>query len=106
MQPHKEHLLNIGLALAMAWGKDWLTPIQPRLVEQFPALTPEELDEINAVCQQAMRAGHAMVATLAKKDGPNVNFSKWETEFSLRYPWVSRENLGRLFSQGMYYNLK
>ena len=102
----KNHLLNTGLSLAMAWDADWLKPIQPRLAEQFPTLTPEELDEINASCQQAMRAGHALVASLAKKDGINVGYSEWETEFLHHYPWVNQENLSRLFSQGMYYNLK
>lgn len=99
-------ILNTGLSLALDWGADWLTPIQPRLAERFLTLTPEELDEINATCQQAMRAGHAWVASLAKKDGLNVRYSEWETEFLQHYPWVNQENLGRLFSQGMYYNLK
>lgn len=105
MTPPPE-ILNTGLSLALAWGTDWLKPIQPRLAEQFPALTSDELDEVNTICQQAMRAGHQLVASLAKKDGLNVRFSEWETEFTHHYPWVNHENLSRLFSQGMYYNLK
>lgn len=106
MPPKQTHLLNTGLSLAMEWGEDWLKPIQPRLAQQFPALAPEELDETNTICQKAMRFGHQLVGLLAKKDGLTVSQNAWETEFLQNYPWVNRENLSRLFSQGMYYALK
>ncbi|GAB4578346.1 MAG: hypothetical protein Fur0022_10810 [Anaerolineales bacterium] len=103
MQPE---ILNTGLSLAMEWGEDWLKPIQSRLAKQFPTLTPKELDEVNAICQKAMRFGHQLVLTLAKQYGQESYQGMWETEFLRVCPWVNRENLGRLYSQGMYYAMK
>lgn len=106
MSVEKNSLHNIGLSLALAWGKDWLNPIQSRLAQQFPDLTPDELDEINTLCQTAMVFGHQLVQTLARRGSMNINQHAWETEYLQTYPWVNHENLNRLFSQGMYYAMK
>ena len=57
--PTREALLNDGLELAMDWGENWLAPIQDRLHQRHPQLNPQQLDELNEACQDAMKFGHA-----------------------------------------------
>jgi len=98
--------LNEGLHLAMEWGEDWLKPIQKRLSKSHPALSEDELNEINTVCQAAMRFGHSAVYELALKSGKDTKQEEFEATMLARYPWVSSNNLSHLFSQGMYYAWK
>jgi hypothetical protein len=113
-----EDILNHGLNLAMEWGKDWLQPIQSRLAKGYPKLTAKELDDYNKVCQEAMKAGHQLVDSLLSEQWKQNSWKTLEDvdsrilkplfrkSMNTQYPWVSEENLGRLFSQGMYYALK
>jgi hypothetical protein len=103
--PSQDTLLNEGLHLAMEWGEDWLKPIQERLTARHPALSNRELDEINAICQDAMRFGHGVVYDLTSKSGMKTKPEDFESEMIARYPWVNSKNLSRLFSQGMYYTM-
>ncbi|MFL5386714.1 MAG: hypothetical protein ACJ8GN_29840 [Longimicrobiaceae bacterium] len=48
-------LLNRGLALAMEFGENCLQPIQARLAKEFPHLTPQGLDQYDALCGAARR---------------------------------------------------
>jgi hypothetical protein len=98
-------LLNAGLALAMAWGEDWLKPIQPRLKAQFPALDDTQADQVNTLCQAAMRHGHATVVSLGGPGVP-VHRDAWASVVLEPYPWISEDNLSHLYSQGMYYAMK
>jgi hypothetical protein len=110
----RDALLNEGLDLAMAWGEDWLKPIQERLALLHPELSPGELDEVNAICQAAMKFGHDCVEDLALKSmnnrpedfGKNTTREDFEPLMKARYPWVDPGNLSHLFNQGMYYAWK
>ena len=102
----RNDLLNEGLYLAMEWGEDWLKPIQERLAVRHPALSKEDLDEINAISQKAMRFGHGAVYDLALKSGDETSYGDFEPAMIAQYPWVDAKNLSRLFSQGMYYAWK
>ncbi|HEV2680757.1 MAG TPA: hypothetical protein VGV14_09685, partial [Rhodanobacter sp.] len=102
----RDALLNEGLDLAMEWGKNWLKPIQDRLAFGHPELTREELDEVNAISQNAMKFGHGYVYDLALKAGKDTKKSDLESAMQSRYPWVNARNLSHLFSQGMYYAWK
>jgi hypothetical protein len=104
--PSQDTLLNEGLHLAMEWGEDWLKPIQKRLAALYPALSKGELDEINAICQEAMRFGHGVVCDITSKSGMETKPEDFESAMIARYPWVNSKNLSRLFSQGMYYTMK
>jgi hypothetical protein len=95
-------ILNTGLNLAMEWGEDWLKPIQSRLVIQHPQLSHSELDMYNTLCQETMRFGHDLIYELHYQNTPDIQ-SHFRSQFKEKYPWVSDENLGHLFSQGMYY---
>lgn len=102
----RNDLLNEGLHLAMAWGEDWLKPIQARLAGRHPELSEGELDEIDAICRTAMRFGHDAVYDLALKSGTSTKREDFDPIMSARYPWVDRRNLAQLFNQGMYYAWK
>jgi hypothetical protein len=102
----RDELLNEGLSLAMEWGENWLKPIQERLALRRPALSQSELDEINAICQAAMKFGHDSVYDLALKSGSKTKLEDFEPVMRARYPWANSENLSHLFSQGMYYAWK
>ncbi|MFZ5635975.1 MAG: hypothetical protein ACOY82_05245 [Pseudomonadota bacterium] len=102
----RSDLLNEGLHLAMAWGEDWLQPIQERLAQRHPELSRRELDEIDAICRTAMRFGHDAVYDLALKSGVDTKREDFDPIVSTRYPWVNGRNLAQLFNQGMYYAWK
>ena len=99
-------VFNVGLNLAMEWGEDWLQPIQRRLHQRFASLTDAELDEANAICQEAMRFGHSTVYELAEHSGKDTKYEQFVPIMTARFQWVNTDNLSRLFSQGMYYAWK
>ncbi|MHB9024773.1 MAG: hypothetical protein ACYC7E_11470 [Armatimonadota bacterium] len=102
----REAILNTGLDLAMEWGEYWLKPIQQRLQKLYPELTPEELDEYNAICRTAMNYGHDTVESMFRELGEATSQVEWEKVFLARYPWANAPNLRRLYNQGRYYALK
>ena len=102
----RDALLNEGLHLAMEWGADWLKPIQGRLGARHPDLSLEQLNEINSICQAAMKFGHDFVYDLALKSGKDTKYESFEPAMKARYPWVNSKNASHLFSQGMYYAWK
>ena len=95
-----------GLALAMDWGEHWLAPIQGRLAQQHPRLGRAELDELDSVCQEAMRFGHETVHDLVRQHGRKVAYADFAAVFRAKYPWARAENSARLFDQGLYYAWK
>ena len=90
----------------MAWGEDWLQPIQARLAERHPGLAPAERDRLDALCRATMRHGHETVARLAATRGMDVDIGEFEAIVREHSPWIDRDNLARLFSQGMYYAMR
>jgi hypothetical protein len=101
-------ILNAGLDLSMAWGPDWLQPIQSRLAALYPALGEAELDAYEAACREAMSWGHAQVPDAwhaAGHDQAEAN-RLFEQAARERYPWISDKNVSHLFSQGTYYAWK
>ena len=106
--PLESAILNEGLALALEWGEQWLTPIQERLGAMHPLLSPSDLDAYDEACRAAMRFGHRQVPICWREAGPDrdATFTRWRDDVLAKHPWMSEENLGRLFSQGMYYAWK
>jgi len=104
-------LLNEGLKLAMAWGPDWLKPIAGRMHALHPQLTQAQLNALDTECQAAMKLGHAGVGQLLRESGSgrvNSNVIRADLAVLVRanHPWVNEDNLGQLFSQGVYYAAK
>lgn len=110
---NKNEILNAGLLLALEWGQNWLMPIQSRLAKIYPDLSPRELDEHNSTCQSVMKFSNRLILSsrtlkysVASGDGLEIGKKEWETAVLQSYPWINTENLGHLFSQGMYYAMK
>jgi hypothetical protein len=101
-------VLNEGLDLAMAFGENWLRPIQSRLAARFPQLEKAELDAYDAACRKAMKFGHEQAAGTTTEAGgdQSEHFRLFEAAVLAKYAWVTPENLSRLFSQGCYYARK
>ena len=103
-----ERTLNIGLDLAMEFGPNWLEPIQGRLGKRFPQLSPIELDEYDRVCREAMNFGHNQVVPCEResKGDRHAAFELFKQNVLGCYPWVSKDNLDHMYSQGWYYAMK
>jgi hypothetical protein len=101
-------ILNLGLGLSMAFGPDWLKPIQSRLAALHPELSPAELDAYESACRAAMDLGHAQVPAHwnAAAGDQAAAFRLFERAVLERHPWISEKNLSHLFSQGCYYAWK
>jgi hypothetical protein len=99
-------LKNYALELAQEWGKDWLKPIQERLRRAYPKMSAEEQDRLNALAQDAMKAGHDLVYSMAETKGKDFPEAEWRSAYSARFPWVDEKNLRHLYSTGRYYAWK
>ena len=102
----EEAIMNYALDLAQEWGDNWLKPIQGRLAKAFPNISQDELDNYNAIAQDAMQFGHDLVYSMAEKHGNNLDETQWKKEYLSHYPWVNDKNLNHLFSTGNYYAWK
>src|SRR4051812_9850597 len=100
--------LNAGLDLAMAFGVNWLQPIQIRLAKRFPEFTSAQLDRYDEICRKAMQFGHEQVIPCWRESSSNQKaaFDLFRKTLRARFPWISDANLERLFSQGCYYAWK
>jgi hypothetical protein len=105
-RPAKDELLNEGLALAMNWGENWLSPINGRLRERYPHLSEVELEQINSICQSAMRFASEIALTLLRNGPEQLSLARFGPIVKGRYEWVNQENLARLVNQGVYYAAK
>ena len=106
------HILNAGLDIlntahdmAKEFGEQWLKPVNEQLHKRYPHLSQSELDQYNAHCVLAMRYGHGEMPVCwqecaGKESAAQKLFGKRMRD---HYPWVSSDNIGRLFSQGYYY---
>ncbi|QDF76651.1 MULTISPECIES: hypothetical protein [Shewanella] len=101
-----EELLNEAFHLAMAWGKDWLQPVQGRLAKAHPQLTEKELDHYNFLVQEAMKFGHDQVYSMAEIHGRQTSEKEFAKVFSSKFPWANGKNISHCFNQGMYYAWK
>lgn len=104
-------ILNTGLSLAMEWGDVWLTSIEDRLAARHPDMGARKLFQYDQTCRAVMKEGHQRVAEcVAHAWGVEERFgearARFYSEFRAEHPWISDENLGRLFSQGCYYAMK
>jgi len=98
--------MNYALNLAQEWGDNWLQPIQDRLNKAYPNLTQDELNNYNAIAQEAMKFGYNLVYSMVEQQGIHIDDVQWKIEYSSRFPWVDKQNLSHLFSTGKYYAWK
>ena len=109
----RDEISNISVDLALAWGQDWLKPIQSRLTAKVDSLSSSDLDEYNALSQEVLKVGFGFISTTLE-DVCDRRATIKETYFKSalinemisKFPWLSNDNLKRILSQGLYYSWK
>ncbi|MBB5460179.1 hypothetical protein [Paraburkholderia sp. Cpub6] len=97
----KTILLNSALDLALDFD-NWLSSIRERLKASQPSLDKQQLEMLNQVCTEAVRFGQETALHLcATTDLPSVQ-GRFDELFVERYPWVSQENLERIYRHCIY----
>ena len=97
----------------MKFGEHWLQPIQARLEKKYSFLSRNELDNYNLVCKSVME-NYFLFVNNTLENLQSSGESMLEKELKLianshiinLYPWISKWNLKKLFSQSCYYALK
>ncbi|WP_156494819.1 MULTISPECIES: hypothetical protein [unclassified Oleiphilus] len=103
-RPNKKNdMLNEGLQLAMAFGKNWQVSTQERFAKKYPTLSATELDEYNQLFLSALKYAHDTAFVLATNFKAHNNIEKFKEIYCAKYNWVSEENLKPLYKQGLYY---
>ena len=109
----RDDISNLSVDLALAWGQDWLKPIQSRLAAKVDSLSSSDLDEYNDLSQEVLKVGFGFISTTLE-DVCDRRATIKETdlksalinEMSSKFPWLSNDNLKRILSQGLYYSWK
>ena len=110
---NRNDALNLSVDLALAWGTDWLQPIQSRLAAKNSALSTAELDEYNELSQGVLKTGFKLITdilegvydkreTIKEKDLR----AAFIADMRGRFPWMNEVNLKKILSQGLYYAWK
>lgn len=91
---------NAALRLSLEWGENFMAPIQARLRETFPELTPDQADELEKSSRQIQSFAFALYEELyfERMTRPDV-----EAQIKAKFPFLNDENMTRLYNQGMYY---
>ena len=102
-------ILNVGLNFSMEFGKNWLQPINQRLLDKFSQLSSTELEECNNICIEINRIAHNFVFENPVKIKPElkfVDYSEFENFMMKNFDWINKENMKCLYSQSCYYAYK
>ena len=95
-------LLNHILYLNLEWGPNRCIPIVERIQKKYPELTLDEINRMNAWCDEASK--HAF--RIIEEDYLN-EMKKGRKELLAQikslYPEIDNANLDDIFTQGMYY---
>lgn len=103
IQDNAIEVFNFGLSQALEFGANYRSPIHERLALQFPELLPQDLDQIDKLCSEVRDYSNQLIYTTAGLHDEKACKSLWGEQLNTRYQWINEVNLGRLFSQGMYY---
>ncbi|MBI5302035.1 MAG: hypothetical protein HY868_07845 [Chloroflexi bacterium] len=96
-----DEIANAAMQLSLEWGTHFGKPIQDRLLQQYPDLTRERADELDEFCRQVKRFAFDLYydeVTSGKSTDMAV-----QKKIHARYPFLHRDTLNRLSTQGMYY---
>lgn len=112
-ETNENEILNDGLEFAMEFGKNWLQPIQERLLKKYPNLESKNLDLCNEHSKSVLKLGNDFVYKfLDNLDRENQSITQNELKEKLnntileKYPWVNNKNINQLFFQSCYYAFK
>lgn len=92
--------LNAALAMSLEWGPVRNRPLEERLAERFPNMTPREALALKLTCSEVESLAFRQYERLYLNEIPQA-----EADSSIlgAFPWISRDNMAHLFTQGQYY---
>jgi len=98
-----DEMLNHALRLSLEFGPNWLKPVDGRLREKYPELTPGKAREADAICKKIRDFANGGIAMVfhGRQQESVVRAAIME-----KWPWIDAENLSHMWSQGMYYAMK
>ena len=96
-------IINIALKLSLEWGKGFVKPLDIKLMKALPYLSGTDIEKISEYVIQV-------------RDDVlwEIYFPNWDVEEGTlkidaqkatikKYPWINKDNLASLDSQGKYY---
>lgn len=96
-------LLNLALELKTEWGENFKKPIDERILNKFPALTADEINELDKIAGEA----ESLIYNLAEQElDSEILESDIISQARLKFPWINDGNLFRLKNIGMFYARK
>lgn len=99
-------IANLGLHLAMTFGKNWQVSIHNRLAREYPALTQNELKGYELLCQSAIKFAHDTISSMEKECEAGASINEFTGIYAEEFPWATKTNIKALFNQGVYYSRK
>lgn len=104
-----EEILNVALDMSMEFGENWLKPINEGIHKKYPNISSEDLEKLNSICKKVNQFANNYVyenVSVINGEIKFVNFDKFKNDILLKYNWISKSNLNRLYSQSCYYAMK
>ena len=104
-----KEILNVALNMSMEFGENWLKPIHERLHKKYPEISSEDLEKINLICKEVNKFANDYVyesGLVINQEISFVDFNIFKDDILLKYSWISKNNLNRLYNQSCYYAMK
>ena len=89
-------IINIALKLSLEWGKGFVKPLDIKLMKALPYLSGTDIEKISEYVIQERDE------VLWKIYYPNWDVDAQKATIK-KYPWINKDNLASLDSQGKYY---
>jgi hypothetical protein len=94
---------QVALQEYQEWGEKLSTPREVRIARLLPQLSEAEIQKVMKECS-AVETFSWEIAEAVRDAG--LSSDEALQRISIRFPFMSEENLARTFSQAMYYTLK
>ena len=96
-------VLNLALKRSLEWGKKYEMPLDNKLMNSIPKLSGTDIEKVS---QYIIQVRDDILWEIyypnwdVKTETLKIDAHKVATE---KYPWINKDNLSSLDSQGMYY---
>lgn len=96
-------VLNLALKRSLEWGKKYIIPLDVKLMKSIPDLSGTDIEK---VARHVIQVRDDIIWGIyyqnwnVKTETLKIDAQKVTEE---KYPWINKENLTSLNSQGMYY---
>ncbi len=100
-KPSNDKIANAALNLSLEWGENFGKPINARLIEMFPQVSETQAAELDRLCKEIKRYAFDLYYDMVASN--KMNEGTVQQKIKTRYPFLDKDNLSRLGTQGMYY---